>query len=111
MLPKIGSTLKTSAEGGSSQGQQYEAPAGKPKLALVPPLPASDPKAEGQEVATMSPRDPRLLVRAFQFIGDKTFKIAHMSKEKCAEIYQAAMRLQKKFGKTSRGGIIDKKAE
>ncbi|MCM0606953.1 MAG: hypothetical protein KA715_12760 [Xanthomonadaceae bacterium] len=55
-------------------------------------------------------KDPQLLIRFFQLIGDNTMKFAVFSKQSCLKLYKVAMGLQKKIGKNSRGGIIDKDA-
>lgn len=56
-------------------------------------------------------KDPTKLIRFFQLIGEGTLKFAVYSKQRCLKLYEVAVGLQKKIGKNSRGGIIDKKAE
>lgn len=110
MLGKIKPATHTDSDRGLSKGQE------KPKLALVPneePL-AQEGLSSDQQLAQIEQKrtvDQKLLIRFFQLLGNATYKIALISRKRCADIYQAAVLLQKKFGKNHKGGIIDKRIE
>lgn len=111
----VGKIKSSTGLSGQEQRQRQE-PKKQPDLKVIegglPALPPShyeDHVEGGKNVQVY--KDPKNFIRFFQLIGQSTLRFAIYSSKRCIDIYKAAVMIQKKFGKNSRGGIIDKKAE